>query len=186
MTAISAPVQSVLELFKGPLASVRFADIDANGLATLAAEVEAAASEVQLQEEALAELRQGLAQRQEALLTLAQQALAYARVYAESDEPLLDELNRISLPRAAKPRKPSAAKTGAREGARTESLAEAPPGSAAAGSDAGPDTSSSNDPEPHSDTDEAELASEAVEVKRVPPRSGRKARGGAAQRSAAE
>ena len=108
MTSISPPIQSVLELFQGPLANVRFADIDAAGLAKLAAEVEAAGAEVEQQEQRLTELRQLLAQRQEALLALAQQALAYARVYAENDEALLEELNRIALPRpasrAAKPR----------------------------------------------------------------------------------
>lgn len=125
MTSILPPIQSVLELFNGPLSSVRFADIDASGLTQLASEVEAAALEVQHHEARLAELRQGLAQRQEALLVLAQQALAYARVYAENDEPLLDELNRISLPRAAKARKPGAAKAGPRDAARSESTSEA-------------------------------------------------------------
>jgi hypothetical protein len=105
MTSLPPPVQSVLELFQGPLASVRFADIDGAGLVKLAAEVEAVASEVQDHEGKLADLRQILAQRQEALLTLAQQALSYARVYAENDEPLLEAVNRISLPRPAKPRK---------------------------------------------------------------------------------
>jgi hypothetical protein len=120
MTSLSPQIQSVLELFKGPLASVRFADIDATGLANLAAEVEAVGSEAEEQEAKLAELRQDLAQKQEALLVLAQRALAYARVYAENDEPLLEELNRIALPRAAKPRKPSAAKaTHPRDAARS-------------------------------------------------------------------
>lgn len=114
MTALPPPVQSVLELFQGPLASVRFADIDAAGLSKLAAEVEAAASDVQEHEGKLAELRQTLAQRQEALLSLAQQALAYARVYAESDEALLDAVNRITLPRPTKPRKSPAKGAAAR------------------------------------------------------------------------
>ncbi len=104
-------IQSVLELFKGPLASVRFADVDAAGLANLAAEVESAADEVNAHEAKLAQLRLELAGRQEALLLLAQRALAYARVFAENDDALLEELNRISLPRAAKTRKPSATKT---------------------------------------------------------------------------
>jgi hypothetical protein len=111
MTPPSSPaIQSVLDLFKGPLASVRFADIDAAGLASLAAEVESAASEVNEHEAKLTELRQGLAERQDALLVLAQRALAYARVYAENNDELLAELNLISLPRAGKPRKPSVAK----------------------------------------------------------------------------
>jgi hypothetical protein len=128
MTAISASVQSVLQLFQGPLAHVRFADIDAAGLSQLAAEVEAAATEVNRQEAAVAELRQTLIQRQDALLGLAQQALAYARVYADNDEALLEELNRITLPRAPKPRKPSSPKAApARDSAEDGGAGEVAP-----------------------------------------------------------
>jgi hypothetical protein len=110
MTSLSAPVQAVLELFKGPLADVRFADVDAAGLANLAAAVDSAATEVAQQEAQLAELRQALVERQDALLLLAQRAVAYARVYAEHDEALTEQLSRITLPRATKPRKAGAAK----------------------------------------------------------------------------
>ena len=110
MTSLSAPVQAVLELFQGPLADVRFADVDAAGLANLAAAVESAAAEVAQQEAQLAELRQSLAERQDALLLLAQRAVSYARVYAEHDEALTEQLSRIALPRAAKPKKPGTAK----------------------------------------------------------------------------
>jgi hypothetical protein len=126
MTVLSPPVQAVLELFQGPLAEVRFADVDAAGLAGVAAEVENAAAEVARQESQLAALRQSLTERQDALLLLAQRALSYARVYAEHDEALTEQLARISLPRAAKPRKASAAKPESAEavrqpGAATES-----------------------------------------------------------------
>ena len=121
----SPAIQSVLDLFKGPLADVRFADVDAPGLASLAAEVESAAVEVTAHEAKLAELRQALGERQEALLVLAQRALAYARIYAESNDELLEELNRISLPRVSKPRKPSAAKaTGAEDAVAPSAQAE--------------------------------------------------------------
>jgi hypothetical protein len=103
-------VVSVLELFKGPLAGMRFGDVDADGLASLAAKVDAAGAEVADGEARLAELQQGLAAQQEALLAFAQRALAYARVYAESHEELLTELNGISLPRPLKPRKANAPK----------------------------------------------------------------------------
>jgi hypothetical protein len=110
MSLISQPLQAVVALFEGPLAGVRFADIDASGLSKLSADVASAAAEVEQQEAKLSELRQSLAQRQEALLGLAQQALAYARVYAENDDELLAKLNDISLPRATKPRKATPAK----------------------------------------------------------------------------
>jgi hypothetical protein len=105
MTSTPEAVQAVLALFKGPLSDVRFADVDASGLESVAVEVERAAAAVQEQEANLAALRLSLGERQEALLSLAHRALAYARVYAESDEALSARLNAISLPRAAKPRK---------------------------------------------------------------------------------
>lgn len=105
MSSTPDAVQAVLELFKGPLSDVRFADVDASGLESVAAEVERAAAAVQEQDAHLAALRLSLAERQDALLSLAHRALAYARVYAESDEALSARLNAISLPRAAKPRK---------------------------------------------------------------------------------
>lgn len=108
MTSLSSPLQAVIDVFSGSLNGVRFADIDGEGLSALAAEVETLNSEVELHEAHLAELRETLAQKQESLLALAQQALAYARIYAESDEALSTTLNEIALPRANKPRKTSA------------------------------------------------------------------------------
>lgn len=132
MTLLSPPVQAVLELFQGPLVDVRFADVDAAGLASVAAEVESAAAEVARQEAQLTSLRQSLTERQEALLLLAQRALAYARVYAEHDEALTEQLGRITLPRAAKPRKASATKPeGVEAGAQVEPTAVASGESAA-------------------------------------------------------
>jgi hypothetical protein len=171
MTSLSPPIQSVLDLFKGPLADVRFAHIDAAGLASLAAEVEAAGAEVEQQEDKLTELRQALAQRQDALLALAQQALAYARVYAEHDEALLEELNRISLPKPAKPRKPSGKATSARDATRAVPLNEVP----------------LNEPGDLPETDVAPEATEAMEAEAVeeqPPRAVRKGRGRGAQPTA--
>ena len=105
MSSTPEAVQAVLELFKGPLADVRFADVDAQGLESVAADVERAAVAVQEQEARLAALRLALVERQDALLSLAQRALSYARVYAEGDEALTTRLNAISLPRVPKPRK---------------------------------------------------------------------------------
>jgi len=108
MSHLSPPIQAVLELFRGPLAELRFADVDAAVLSDLAGVVETAAAAVTEQEAQLRELRQTLADRQDALLLLAQRAVAYARVYAEHDEALTEQLAAITLPRAGKPRKVSA------------------------------------------------------------------------------
>lgn len=130
MTLLSPPVQAVLELFQGPLADVRFADVDAAGLAQLATEVEAAAATVAQQEAQLSELRRALTERQDALLLLAQRAVAYARVYAEQDEALTEQLSRIALPRAVKARKPGASKSESVEAASAEAASVSEPAAA--------------------------------------------------------
>jgi hypothetical protein len=128
MSSLSSPLQSVVALFTGPLQGVRFADIDGDGLSALASEVESLNGEVEAHEAHLAQLRETLTQKQEMLLALAQQALAYARIYAEGDETLSAELNEIALPRATKPRKSTAPKTASERGTKPskEDVTEAP------------------------------------------------------------
>jgi hypothetical protein len=180
MTSLPSPVQSVLELFQGPLASVRFADIDAAGLVKLAAEVEAAATEVHEHEGKLTELKQALAQRQEALLVLAQQALAYARVYAEGDDALLEAVNRIALPRAAKPRKATPGKGSV---ARGDAAGDAAPASDAAPVADAATAAGGDEVEAAADVrdpDDEQAATPAA----APVRGGRKGRGAAPHRAA--
>jgi hypothetical protein len=128
MSSLSSPLQSVVALFTGPLQGVRFADIDGDGLSALASEVESLTSEVEAHEAHLAQLRDALTQKHETLLALAQQALAYARIYAEGDETLSAELNEIALPRATKPRKSTAPKSPAERATKPskDDLTEAP------------------------------------------------------------
>lgn len=101
-SSVSPPIQTLLELFETRLADVRFGDVDAKALARLAAEVEATAQVVTAAQVALDSARVALFERQEALLVLAQRALAYARVYAEADESLAAHLDAVALPRAAR------------------------------------------------------------------------------------
>lgn len=117
MSSLSSPVQAVVALYSGPLEGVRFADIDAESLGNLATEVETISAEVEALEAQLGSLREALAQKEELLLSITQQALAYARIYAESDEALTAELNEIALPKGNKPRK-SAGNKSSERGAR--------------------------------------------------------------------
>lgn len=103
-TLISPPIQALLELFDGQLRDVRFADLDAAALNALATQVSEAAQGVAAKQAALDEAQAALQERQGALLQQAQRALAYARVYAESDAELGAKLDAIALPRA--PRRP--------------------------------------------------------------------------------
>jgi len=102
MNPISAPVQAVLDLFTDPLRDVRFADVDAATLRDLAASTLAAAEVMSTAEAELTRARRALQERQDTLLTHAQRALAYARVYAETDAALTERLEQIALPRVAK------------------------------------------------------------------------------------
>jgi hypothetical protein len=97
--AIPAPIQTILALFTTSLADVRFADVDGPTLARLAAGVEAAAEAVAAAQSMLDAERDALQERQDALLQHAQRALAYARVYAEGDVALSEQLDTINLPR---------------------------------------------------------------------------------------
>jgi hypothetical protein len=99
MDAIPSPLQAILNLFATTLADVRFADLDAKTLASLASEVEAAAAVVESAEAALAAARGTLQARQDALLQQVQRAVAYARVYAENNEALSQRIDAIALPR---------------------------------------------------------------------------------------
>ncbi|MGO8998112.1 MAG: hypothetical protein ACLQVI_32740 [Polyangiaceae bacterium] len=102
MNAISPPVQAVLDLFADPLRELCFADVDATTLGELAASVQAAAAVVLAAETELARQRHTLLERQDALLQHAQRALAYARVYAETDAGLTERLDQIALPRGSR------------------------------------------------------------------------------------
>lgn len=179
--SLPPPVQSILELFQGPLSNMRFADVDAAVLAQLAAEVEDATAEVEAREAALVELRQNLAQRYEALLALSHQALAYARVYAENnDEQLLETIGQIVLarsnpPRGTKGRKVNKAEPGAREGSKAAADAaladavSAEPGDAASAEPG--EAASAEPPNPPTAADDA--SEEAAPVRAPGARKGR-------------
>jgi len=172
MSQLSPPIQAVLELFvHGPLADQRFADVDAAVLSELASTVEAAAAAVAEQEAQLSELRQTLADRQDALLLLAQRALAYARVYAEHDDALTEQLSRISLPRAGKPRKVSAKPASSEASAASSEASAASSEASAASSEASaassPDESAA---EPTTET----VAFDAPSVDAQAPRKGKR------------
>jgi hypothetical protein len=107
MDAIAPSIQSLLDLFTTALVEVRFADVNAQTLAHAVADVEAASEVVTIAQSALDDARQALQERQETLLQHAQRAVAYARVYAESDEALSARLGAIALPRSTRRTRPN-------------------------------------------------------------------------------
>ncbi|MDP9148902.1 MAG: hypothetical protein M3O36_03025 [Myxococcota bacterium] len=128
MQTIPAALQAVLELFETSLADVRFPDVDAQTLGRLAAEIEAAGQAVAVAQATLDSARHALLERQDALFQQAQRAVAYARVYAETDEALSARIDAIALSRpsrrarstddalvlSAEPPAPRSARSGAR------------------------------------------------------------------------
>lgn len=102
MNPISGQVQAVLDLFASALVEVRFADLDAAALSRAASEVNVAAERVAAAQAALDDACAVLKERQNALLLQAQRALAYARVYAETDDALSTLVENISLPRSSR------------------------------------------------------------------------------------
>lgn len=79
---IDPPLLALLALFEGPLAEVRFPDVDRSSLAALAQQVRERASLVEAAEAALVEARVSLRAAREALAQHGERALAYARVYS--------------------------------------------------------------------------------------------------------
>src|SRR5690348_3551841 len=108
MSAIPTPVRTVVDLFATELADVRFGDVDAKMLASLAADVDAAAEAVASAQALLDEARSKLQEKHDALLQQAQRAIAYARVYAEPDAELSARIESIALPRPARRARPDA------------------------------------------------------------------------------
>jgi hypothetical protein len=107
MEAIASPIQTLLDLFSTHLGDVRFGDLDQKSLARGAADVEAAAAVVASAQSALDAARDALHERQEALLAQSHRAFAYARVYADGDDTLIEKLESIALPRPARRAKAS-------------------------------------------------------------------------------
>jgi len=113
---IPESVRAVLALFEGPLAELRFPQIDGERLATQAAEVERCRVELQRALETVQAARSCLEHEQQTLLEQARQAHAYATVYAMEDPPLAEQLAAIKLdaralaPPKKRGRKPKQAK----------------------------------------------------------------------------
>ena len=95
-------VQSLIDLYTADLAEVRFPDVDGRVLAEITEQVRAEAARVAAAELALESAKASLAAQRDALITRAQRALAYARVYAEEDPALSARLHALELPRTAR------------------------------------------------------------------------------------
>ncbi|MET0386002.1 MAG: hypothetical protein ABW321_08595 [Polyangiales bacterium] len=80
--------RQVIDLYTSDLADVRFPDLDLSLLLDAQAELHTAQLEVERIEALLAVARQAVEMRSHALLTKAERALSYARVFAQGDAEL--------------------------------------------------------------------------------------------------
>lgn len=100
---MSEPLAALIDVFGAHAAALCFPEVDHATLEGLAAELRQAAVEVERQERALQQARQLLDERRDALRARAERGLAYARIYAEDDEALREQLEAIDLGAAAQP-----------------------------------------------------------------------------------
>ena len=84
--------RQVIDLYSVELADVRFPDLDLSALLYAQTELHAAQLEVERVVAELADKRADLESRSQALLTKAERALAYAKIYAQGDEELAPRL----------------------------------------------------------------------------------------------
>jgi hypothetical protein len=101
-------VRDILALFESDLSDARFGDLDATALETLAEEVRDRARDVDAARAALDASHAALEEARAILSKRAEQALAYARVFAEEHEEVAARVEAIQDERgepAAKPRR---------------------------------------------------------------------------------
>lgn len=121
---IDPPNAALLAVFEGPLAAVRFPDVDAEVLKGLATAVRSSARQVAAARDAMlaAQAALGSAERslvadEQALRERCARALAYARVFAATAEPSVrDAVASIDVPGAAPPVAPPHAAAPRRRG----------------------------------------------------------------------
>ncbi|MFV8753317.1 hypothetical protein ACNOYE_22440 [Nannocystaceae bacterium ST9] len=94
---IPESIRAIVNLFGDPLAEVRFPDVDGERLLAAVSEVEQRSAELQHALEAVQAARAELEASQAELHDLARRAHAYARVFAEGDAELSEQVGSIKL-----------------------------------------------------------------------------------------
>jgi hypothetical protein len=102
---ISPSILELLAVFKTDLSSVSFPDVNLEVLDNLEQKVKSGAKELQDALNRADSMREALEAAQNELLSKAQRAMAYAKVFAEGNEALLEKLSGISLGKTRSPKK---------------------------------------------------------------------------------
>ncbi|MDQ3033101.1 MAG: hypothetical protein M3Y87_11835 [Myxococcota bacterium] len=109
---VPALAREVIDLYRGPLEAVRFPDLDRDVLDAAEVELLEAQRALEEAERALERAREQVAEHGATLVSKAQRALAYARVFAEGQPELRERLDAIAAPaskRGELAREPSSA-----------------------------------------------------------------------------
>jgi hypothetical protein len=103
--------RQVIDLYAVELSDVRFPDLDLSALLYAQAELHAAQLEVERVEAELADKRAELDARSQALVSKAERALAYARIFAQGDEELAPRIADIGRKRSSNNQSPTSIST---------------------------------------------------------------------------
>lgn len=94
---IPEPIENLLTIFKENLEAVTFPDINAEILEGFAEQVRIKAKELQEAQARVLSIQEALDASKDELLQKSMRGLAYAKLYAEDREELLEKLSTISL-----------------------------------------------------------------------------------------
>jgi hypothetical protein len=105
--SISTPMQDLLKIFKEHLSSVTFPDVSLEILEGLVKKVESNTNDLKEALEKVETVRAALELNNSELLQKAIRGLAYARIYAEGNEALLEQLSKINIGKPVRVQKKS-------------------------------------------------------------------------------
>jgi hypothetical protein len=109
---ISPSIQELLTVFKNDLAKVAFPDVSLETLESLAQKVRTGAKELEEALKRAETIRESLEAGQNDLMAKAMRGLAYAKVFAEGNDALLEKLGKINLGKTSRaPKKTSSEKS---------------------------------------------------------------------------
>jgi hypothetical protein len=104
LNPVPRSIVALQRLFEGPLADVRFPDVDGKSLAAAVKALADGDAAARTLEDQLDEARRHVDELQDQLTLRAQRALAYARVYAEGNDELQSQLAAIVVPKTSRQR----------------------------------------------------------------------------------
>jgi hypothetical protein len=122
---ISPSVQDLITLFKKDLAAVVFPDVSLETLESLTEKVKSSAKELQDALSRAESARESLEAGQNELLAKAVRGLAYAKVFAEGNDDLLEKICKINLGKAARSPKKNVSEKPKSEKSQEETAQEA-------------------------------------------------------------